>query len=638
MENKKDIKKILFEYFGYTAFRPLQEDIIRSVMEGRDTLALLPTGGGKSLCYQVPALALDGVCLVISPLIALMKDQVEALKKKKIDAEAVFSGMNTYQIERILDNATYGKQKFLYLSPERLLTDSFRNRLQYMNISFIAVDEAHCISQWGYDFRPPYLQIAAIRDYAPGKPVLALTATATPAVVDDIQEKLHFPEKNVLSKSFERENLIYFVQKEQDKPGRLIKIAGRLPGTGIVYVRNRRRTVEIANFLIQNKIPAGVYHAGLTAAERDSQQNRWMRNQTRVMVATNAFGMGIDKPDVRFVIHTDLPDSPEAYFQEAGRGGRDGKLSYGILLYDGADLSDARDNFVNSWPLPGIIKSVYNAIGNYFGLAVGSGKDMAYDFDLQSFSDTYKWKPIVVYNALKIIEKEGYLALTEALHVPSQLMYKLSTNDMYRFQVENARFDAFLKVINRIYGGLYTEHRRISEEEIARKSDLKAEDVIKALTQLDKMDVVSYVPRKDKPQVIFVTERIDPANFYLSPENYENRKEAARQRLEAMIGYVNDEHHCRSQILLDYFGEKTKNRCGQCDYCIKRNKVEMSDFEFKLVVDAIKPILKNQPLSPEALMRRIGHLNEDNVIKALVFLKESGKIQQDPDGLLHWAH
>ena len=637
MTKGADIKQILQQYFGHTQFRPLQEDIILSVMAGRDTMALLPTGGGKSICYQVPALAMEGLCIVVSPLIALMKDQVDSLKKKGIVAEAVYSGMNSYQIERILDNATFGRQKFLYLSPERLLTDHFRDRLQYMKVSFFAVDEAHCISQWGYDFRPPYLKIAEIRTFHPGVPVLALTATATKEVVEDIQQKLLFQAQNVLAKSFERPNLIYFVQKEENKTARLLKIAHRIQGSGIVYVRNRKRTSDIAGYLISQGISAGVYHAGLTQEERDRYQNQWMNNQARVIAATNAFGMGIDKPDVRFVVHTDLPDSPEAYFQEAGRGGRDGKKSYGILLYDQADIDDARQNFDLSWPGPGVIKNVYNALGNYYQLAVGSGKDTSWDFDLQAFCNKYSLKPVIAFNALKIIEKEGYITLTDALNSPSQLAFRLSNQDMYTFQVQNARFDVFLKILVRMYGGLFTAHVRISEEDIARKTNLNADRVSALLAELDKMEVVSYIPRKNKPQVIFSTERIEPDNFYLSPENYEKRKQSARKRLEAMLSYAEDTHHCRSQILLAYFGEVSRHRCGQCDYCLRRNKVEMSDLEFNAVVDAIKPILKKGPLSLQDLSRQVPHLNEDNLLKTLVFLKENDKVEQDADGKLRWT-
>ena len=634
--SKYDIHQILFQYFGYKSFRPLQEDIIRSVLEGKDTLALLPTGGGKSICYQVPAVALEGLCLVVSPLIALMKDQVETLKGKGLEAEAVFSGLSGYQIEKILDNATYGSLKFLYLSPERLITSSFRDRLPYMKLNLIAVDEAHCISQWGYDFRPPYLRIAEIREFHPQTPVIALTATATKEVIDDIQEKLLFKEKNVLSRSFDRPNLIYVVQKENDKARRLLKICNNLNGSGIVYVRNRRRTVEITKFLVQNHYMAGVYHAGMSLSQRNNLQNKWMNNNLRVMVATNAFGMGIDKPDVRFVVHMDIPDSPEAYFQEAGRAGRDGKLSYAILLYDEADIADINENFNNSWPSYGVIKNVYNALGNYYNLAIGSGKDISFDFDLNEFCKRFNFKSLPTFNALKIIEKEGYIALNDAFDSPSQLMFRLSGDEMYNFQVANKKFDGFIKIISRLYGGaLYTTHQRINEEAIAKYLNIKTDQVIQLLTELDKLEVISYVPRKNKPQLIFVTERLDASQFYLSPENYQLRKNAAKKRLEAMIDYIKDENHCRSQILLSYFGEKTKVRCGACDYCIKHHLLELDEKEYITIEAELEKIIKDQPISLANVLKQLpSYLDEDKVMQVVDYLVENGKLLRDNYGML----
>jgi ATP-dependent DNA helicase RecQ len=634
--NKYDIHQILFQYFGYKSFRPLQEDIIRSVLEGKDTLALLPTGGGKSLCYQVPAIAMEGLCLVVSPLIALMRDQVETLKGKGLESEAVFSGLSNYQIEKILDHAAYGSLKFLYLSPERLITSSFRDRLPFMKLNMIAVDEAHCISQWGYDFRPPYLRIAEIREFHPQTPIIALTATATKEVINDIQDKLLFKEKNVLSRSFDRPNLIYVVQNENNKARRLLKICNNLKGSGIVYVRNRRKTVEIAKFLVQNHYPAGVYHAGMNLAQRNNIQNRWMENRLRVMVATNAFGMGIDKPDVRFVVHIDIPDSPEAYFQEAGRAGRDGKLSYAILLYDEADITDINENFNNSWPSYGVIKNVYNALGNYYNLAIGSGKDISFDFDLNEFCKRFNFKSLPTFNALKIIEKEGYIALNDAFDSPSQLMFRLSGDEMYNFQVANKKFDGFIKIISRLYGGaLYTTHQRINEEAIAKYLNIKTDQVIQLLTELDKLEVISYVPRKNKPQLIFVTERLDASQFYLSPENYQLRKNAAKQRLEAMIDYIKDENHCRSQILLSYFGEKTKVRCGACDYCLKHHLLDLDEKEYITIETELEKIIKDQPISLANVLKQLpSYLDEDKVMQVVDYLVENGKLLRDNYGML----
>ena len=634
--NKYDIHQILFQYFGYKSFRPLQEDIIRSVLEGKDTLALLLTGGGKSLCYQVPAIAMEGLCLVVSPLIALMRDQVETLKGKGLESEAVFSGLSHYQIEKILDHAAYGSLKFLYLSPERLITSSFRDRLPFMKLNMIAVDEAHCISQWGYDFRPPYLRIAEIREFHPQTPIIALTATATKEVINDIQDKLLFKEKNVLSRSFDRPNLIYVVQNENNKARRLLKICNNLKGSGIVYVRNRRKTVEIAKFLVQNHYPAGVYHAGMNLAQRNNIQNRWMENRLRVMVATNAFGMGIDKPDVRFVVHIDIPDSPEAYFQEAGRAGRDGKLSYAILLYDEADITDINENFNNSWPSYGVIKNVYNALGNYYNLAIGSGKDISFDFDLNEFCKRFNFNSLPTFNALKIIEKEGYIALNDAFDSPSQLMFRLSGDEMYNFQVANKKFDGFIKIISRLYGGaLYTTHQRINEEAIAKYLNIKTDQVIQLLTELDKLEVISYVPRKNKPQLIFVTERLDASQFYLSPENYQLRKNAAKQRLEAMIDYIKDENHCRSQILLSYFGEKTKVRCGACDYCIKHHLLDLDEKEYITIEAELEKIIKDQPISLANVLKQLpSYLDEDKVMQVVDYLVENGKLLRDNYGML----
>jgi len=606
------------------------------VLEGKDTLALLPTGGGKSLCYQVPAIAMEGLCLVVSPLIALMRDQVETLKGKGLESEAVFSGLSNYQIEKILDHAAYGSLKFLYLSPERLITSSFRDRLPFMKLNMIAVDEAHCISQWGYDFRPPYLRIAEIREFHPQTPIIALTATATKEVINDIQDKLLFKEKNVLSRSFDRPNLIYVVQNENNKARRLLKICNNLKGSGIVYVRNRRKTVEIAKFLVQNHYPAGVYHAGMNLAQRNNIQNRWMENRLRVMVATNAFGMGIDKPDVRFVVHIDIPDSPEAYFQEAGRAGRDGKLSYAILLYDEADITDINENFNNSWPSYGVIKNVYNALGNYYNLAIGSGKDISFDFDLNEFCKRFNFKSLPTFNALKIIEKEGYIALNDAFDSPSQLMFRLSGDEMYNFQVANKKFDGFIKIISRLYGGaLYTTHQRINEEAIAKYLNIKTDQVIQLLTELDKLEVISYVPRKNKPQLIFVTERLDASQFYLSPENYQLRKNAAKQRLEAMIDYIKDENHCRSQILLSYFGEKTKVRCGACDYCIKHHLLDLDEKEYITIEAELEKIIKDQPISLANVLKQLpSYLDEDKVMQVVDYLVENGKLLRDNYGML----
>ncbi|HHN47896.1 MAG TPA: ATP-dependent DNA helicase RecQ, partial [Bacteroidales bacterium] len=499
LNNTVPLKNILLKYWGYQEFRPRQEEIIQSVLDGNDTLALLPTGGGKSICFQVPALAKEGLCLVITPLIALMQDQVENLKRKNINAVAIYSGMHRNQIELALDNCMFGDVKFLYLSPERLETEKFRAVLTRLNINLIAVDEAHCISQWGYDFRPPYLRIAAIRVFLPNVPVLALTATATPRVVKDIQDKLGFAAENVFKQSFERKNLTYVVQLEENKLGRLLKICDRIKGTGIVYVRNRRRTREISDFLNSQKVSANFYHAGLDPATRNKRQTAWMTGQTRVMVSTNAFGMGIDKPNVRFVVHMDLPDSLEAYFQEAGRGGRDGNTSYAVVLYEKADIIDLRHNHELSYPAIDLIKKVYHALGNYFQLATGSGKDRSFDFELSEFCNQYRLNPVTTFSALKFLEKEGYLMLSEDVGSPSLVNIKTKKENLYRFQVENPMYDPFIKLLLRSYSGLFTTFARISEAEIARRMPMPINDVIKTLHTLNQAGLITYVPRKEKP-------------------------------------------------------------------------------------------------------------------------------------------
>ncbi len=518
------LHQILLKYWGFSSFRPLQEDIIQSVLEGKDTLALLPTGGGKSLCYQVPALAREGLCLVISPLISLMKDQVDTLKKRGIKAVAIHSGMHPDEIDIALDNSKYGDVKLLYISPERLSTLKMRESLRHISVNLLAVDEAHCISQWGYDFRPPYLRIAEIRQLIPDVPVLALTATATQGVVKDIQKKLGFKTENVFQKSFERKNLTYLVIKEEDKMKRLLKIIAKVNGSGIVYVRSRRQTKEIAELLLKNKIKANYYHAGLDRKTRVQRQSDWMNEEIRIIVATNAFGMGIDKPNVRLVIHLDLPDCLEAYFQEAGRAGRDEKQAYAVLLFENADILDARHNLLISFPEPNVIKNIYQALGNYYQLPVGAGKDLQFEFDLFSFSDKNKFNSIITFNALKFLEKEGYLILTEALHNPSRLFIKTDKESLYRFQVANEFYDHFIKIILRSYTGIFTEFVKINETELAQRTKLSTEEIKMHLNRLQKLQILDYIPQTEKPLLIFTRERLDVKDIRISQENYNDRK------------------------------------------------------------------------------------------------------------------
>lgn len=631
-------KQILTRYWGYQSFRPLQEDIIQSVLEGNDTLALLPTGGGKSICYQVPAMAREGLCIVVSPLIALMKDQVNNLIRRGINAVAVYSGQSASEIDVALDNCAYGKVKFLYLSPERLTTDILRMRLQKMNINLIAVDEAHCISQWGYDFRPPYLQISEIRDIVPDVPFLALTATATENVIEDICEKLNFVNGKVFRKSFERKNLVYAVIKEEDKNERLLNICRKVPGTGIVYVRNRRKTKEIAEFLTKNKILADYYHAGLDSKTRDIRQDAWIKESKRVIVSTNAFGMGIDKPNVRFVVHMDLPDSPEAYFQEAGRAGRDEKKAYAILLYNRSDIIDLDHFFELSYPGLDFIKKVYNALGNYFQLAIGSGKDKSFSFVFSDFCNHFGLEKYTTFNALKILEKEGYIFMSEALSNPSRLKILLNKEDLYRFVVANPAYDLFLKVILRSYTGLFSEFTKIDESEISVRSKLNIEKVQTMLKKLHQMHVLHYIPQNKSPQVTFIAPRTEARDLSISPENYADRKKFAKIRIEAIKDYVQSENRCRSTILLDYFGEAYADRCGVCDICLDRNKLNLSKLEFDNVVELIKPVLQQKSLTMKELMATLDtSIAENKIIKVVQWLMENDKITlHNQTGKMKW--
>jgi len=630
------IQQILLKYWGYASFRPLQEDIIESVLAGKDTLALLPTGGGKSITFQVPALAREGLCLVVSPLIALMKDQVDRLRSMGIPAAALHSGMYPEEMDRVISNAKYGNTKLLYVSPERLVTTNMRLGLEQMKVNLIAVDEAHCISQWGYDFRPPYLQIAEIRAYLPGIPVLALTATATPQVMTDIQEKLKFKNGQVFQRTFERENLTYVVIRDEDKLNRLLRIARKLNGSGVVYVRNRKQTREIAMFLKKQGVSADFYHAGLDQKTRSDRQQSWTLGKTSVIVSTNAFGMGIDKPDVRFVVHLDLPNCIEAYFQEAGRGGRDGKPAWAVLLLEKADILNARHQLEQEYPELSMIRSVYQALGNYYQLPVGTGKDETFDFDLFRFSAQHGFQPLVAFNSLKFLEKEGYILLSDAVKNPSKIYIKANKEELYRFQVGNEQYDLLIKALLRSYTGIMTDFTEISEQAIGTKLDMTPEQVASALIYLSKNGLLDYLPHSDKPRLSFSTERLDAKDLYISPENYRDRKKEAGERLEAMIHYAESTHKCRSQLLLSYFGETNSKRCGKCDVCIDRNKLSLNEAEFDQVTDIIKPLLKEKPCSLEQLAEAANPIPDDKVIRVVQWLIDSGKIIPLDDGNLRW--
>ncbi|HTB06336.1 MAG TPA: ATP-dependent DNA helicase RecQ [Bacteroidia bacterium] len=630
------IQQILTRYWGHTHFRPLQEDIINSVLEGKDTLALLPTGGGKSLCFQIPALTKDGICIVVSPLIALMKDQVEFLTKKGIRATMLHSFMSSREIDITLDNCIHGDYKFLYVSPERINTDIFQARVKQMNINLIAVDEAHCISQWGYDFRPAYLQISELRNLFPEIPVLALTGSATNEVVNDIQKKLSFRKPNAFRASYERKNVAYVVLKEESKSERLLKIVNNVKGTGIIYVRNRKKTEELAFFLRQNKISADFYHAGLNHEERNSKQEAWFQDRVRVMVCTNAFGMGINKLNVRFVVHLDLPDCLESYFQEAGRVGRDEKKAYAILLYNDTDRINLERNIDHSFPPIDEIKKTYAALCSYFHMAVGSGKGTTHDFDIREFCEKYSLEIAPTASSIKFLEKEGYIMATDSFYRPSKAHMLINNKDLYRFQVEHPVYDAFVKLLLRSYEGIFTNYVQINELELARRSTLSEAEVSVLLRRLDKMEVISYQPQSSKPQIIFTEDCLHASNVLITKQNYSQLKERTIQRMEWVIQYATTTDKCRSEMLLSYFGEVETVRCGICDVCLERNKLELSTLEFENIAEQLKITLSKKPMPLTDLIHSVQHTREDKTLKTVQWLLDNGKLQHDEDNMLVW--
>ena len=630
------MRKTLIKYWGYSSFRPKQEEIIQSVLDGKDALALLPTGGGKSICFQVPALMMEGVCLVVTPLIALMKDQIENMKQKGIKAYSIHSGMHINEVDLAYNSCAYGNGKFLYVSPERLESPAFIENIQKIKVNLLVVDEAHCVSQWGYDFRPPYLRIAEIKDYLPKVPVLALTATATPEVVGDIQEKLVFKQKNVFRVSFNRANLTYSIVHEEDKLKRLLKIYKQVKASGIVYVRNRRKTKEVADFLIQNQINADFYHAGLDMKVRSDKQNKWKRSKNHVMVATNAFGMGIDKPDVRFVVHLDLPDNLESYFQEAGRAGRDENEAYSIILYENADIINLKKNFELAFPKIEIIKDVYQALGNYFQLAVGSGMNAAFDFDIIDFCKRFNFQPIIAFNSLKFLEKESYISLSESFNNQARIRVVVNRENLYKFQVENSYYDHFIKLLLRSYTGLFQDFAKISESELANRMSVDVQTVVKYLKRLEQYEILNYIPQKSKPQLVFLSERADAKRILISDQNYKNLKKAATKRLSKVIAYVETNNKCRNQQLLSYFGEIDADRCGNCDVCLKRNKVNISAAEFDQILACLKPLLLTKPHYMQELIDQSESFDENNVISVVRWLQGNGNIEVNEKNQLSW--
>ena len=619
--------RILKQYWGYDRFRGIQEDIIDSISKNKDTLGLMPTGGGKSITFQVPALAKEGMCLVITPLIALMKDQVQNLKKRGIKALAIYSGMSRQDIIITLENCIFGNYKFLYISPERLDTELFRTKLRKMHISMITVDESHCISQWGYDFRPAYLKIAEIRELLPDVPVLALTATATPEVVKDIQARLHFRHKNVFRMSFERNNLAYIVRKTENKTAELLHILRSMPGSAIIYARNRRRTKEITELLNNEHITADFYHAGLDDATKDIRQHRWQSGESRVMVATNAFGMGIDKPDVRIVIHMDLPDSIEAYFQEAGRAGRDGQKAYAVILYAKSDKTTLHKRILDTFPEKEYIRDVYEHLQYYYQMAMGDGLDCVREFNIEDFCRKFKYFPVPVDSALRILTQAGYLEYTAEQDSTSRILFTIRRDELYRLREMGEDMDRLIQAVLRSYTGVFTDYTYINEASLAICTGLTRRQIYEMLVHLAKLRIVSYIPHKKTPYIIYTRERVEAQRIHISPEVYEHRKARYETRINAMLDYVTNDTVCRSRMLLDYFGERNEHNCGQCDTCISlRSKPGASEQpDRKTLCAKVCGILSRESLTPAGLLKQLP-MDKELLTEILHRLLDEGKI------------
>lgn len=620
---------VLKQYWGYDSFRGLQKEIITCIGKGRDTLGLMPTGGGKSIAFQVPALAQPGLCIVVTPLIALMKDQVQNLRGRGIKAVGVYSGMSRQEIIVALENCIFGDYKFLYISPERLATDIFRAKLRSMKVNLVAVDESHCISQWGYDFRPAYLQISEIRELLPGVPVLALTATATPEVVKDIQQKLLFKEENVFRMSFERKNLAYIVRRTDNKNGELLHILNQIAGSAIVYVRNRRKTKEITEILRHEGITADFYHAGLNDDVKDLRQKRWQSGECRVIVATNAFGMGIDKPDVRLVVHMDVPDSPEAYFQEAGRGGRDGQKAYAVVLYSDPDLANLKRRPATTFPEKEFIKGVYENLNYYYQMAMGDGKDCVYGFDIEEFCVRFKYFPVSVDYALKILTQAGYIEYTEEQDNASRLIFIVRREELYRLKEMGAEADQLIQTVLRSYTGLFTDYTYINEETLSLRTGLTRHQVYELLKMLSKRRIIDYIPRKKTPYIIYTRERIETKYLHIPPSVYEERKARYEKRIGAMIHYISSGVNCRSRMLLRYFGEKHTHNCGQCDVCISKKKQGITSQSMEELTERVLAEIEHLTLTPAELMIRLQTDSDDLTEVVQRLLDEEEVCMQD---------
>lgn len=632
-----NLQAVLKQYWGYDQFRPVQEEAIRSVLEGNDTLLLLPTGGGKSICFQVPVLTMEGVCIVVTPLIALMKDQVEQLKRRDIPAAAIHSGMNRHEIDITLDNCIHGQTKFLYVSPERLRTDIMIARTKQMKICLLAVDEAHCISAWGYDFRPSYLLIADFRLLIPKVPVMALTATATEQVQIDIVEKLEMKPAKVFRQSFARANLSYSTFLEENKERKLLQILKNVPGTAIVYVRTRKRTKELADWLTKQGVKTAGYNAGLPFKERSDRQTAWLKNQVRVVVATNAFGMGIDKPDVRAVIHFDLPDNLEAYYQEAGRAGRDEKKAFAVALFNKIDLEELAENVERKYPPMEVLRKVYQSLANYYKVPVGGGEFMSFNFDIQHFTGIFGLIVNETHYALKLLEEEGFIQLSENFNDPARIHFQVDNRQLYDFQIRYPEFDSFIKLMLRLYGGeLFTEYVRISETELGQIYFAPEAEIIKKLAFLKERGIADYEPRRDKPQLSFLTPRFDAAQLPLNVFEIEGRRERDRQKARAVIQYASNKNRCRTLLLLEYFNEMDGTECGVCDVCLKKKKNEANGAINEELGNAMLHYLKDHgSVTPRELNLVFENAPENLFLQTLKYLIEEEIIQYDHVGKLN---
>ena len=632
MENSGEILK---RYWNYDAFRPLQEEIINSILKGHDTLALMPTGGGKSICFQVPAMMKEGLCLVISPLIALMKDQVANLKQKGIPALSIYSGMSYTEVIKTLKNAAYGNFKFLYVSPERLETELFLEYFPLININLVAVDEAHCVSQWGYDFRPPYLRIAAIRNSLKNVPVLALTASATIEVQNDICDKLVFKNKyNRFQQSFERSNLSYSVFSPSSKQNKLIEILKNVNGSGIVYCKSRKRTREIEELLNLNGIKASHYHAGLSNDLRNTRQEEWISNKTRIMACTNAFGMGIDKPDVRTVIHYDMPDALENYYQEAGRAGRDGKKAYAVLFFSEQEINDLKKQSSIRFPDIQTIKNVYASLVNYFQLPTGSGEDVSFDFDINNFVKKFNLDAFTVNNVLKILEQEELISYSDQFFLPSTIVFTTEKAEMELFEKTYPQYDPVIKGLLRSYDGIFDYPSSINETYLSKFISIEKEKLTADLIEIKKMGIVDYTPQKENPQIKFLQNRVNTSDLLINQKNVLKRKHAFEKRLHAIIEYIRHQHTCRSKMIAAYFNDLNVKRCGICDNCLHEKNLTISKEEFEKIREGIKNLISVKPANSKQLIREMQGFKQNKILKILHFLQEENIVSITEDGFI----